>query len=130
MNADERAGAAFAFAAVEVIRSGGWDRFRMTGSIFSSTFDVPPLTDTDGDVLITGHNWNPETGRYESITIDRADPRAWITAEMLNMAVASELDFCTLNGDVLTLRADNRTVIYRIRGYHVQYDAYLMEWPD
>jgi hypothetical protein len=89
-----------------------------------------------------------------SIRIDRADPRILISGELFegwhDSDDSDDSDEVTLRctcescpasspvdpalhcpvGDVVTLRAVNRTVIYRITGYVPRVHAYIGEWPD
>lgn len=62
--------------------------------------------------------------------IDHADPRALISAELIDQVrIRGHLDV-ELAGDLLYLRGLNRTVIYRVLARHPQRLAYCIEWPD
>jgi hypothetical protein len=84
--------------------------------------------DYDGDWFVTGIG--------PDLHIDRADPRVRISGELLEQIRAGNYHpAVTLDGDLLKIRAVNRTVIYRI-GRQVdvhlegQRGTYLAEWPD
>lgn len=67
------------------------------------------------------------------LTIEHADPVTYIAFEILEVIRRSQgLDGypASIDGDLLTLTASNRTVIYRLGEYDSQRHAYLMTWPD
>jgi hypothetical protein len=72
------------------------------------------------------------------LRIVRADPRVLIAAELLDAVNGAgprtawlDLAGCaTYDGDLLKIRAVNRTVIYRIGEYVPLHRAYVGEWPD
>jgi hypothetical protein len=83
------------------------------------------------------------------IYIDRADPRILISGELFEgwhddddnamVELRCTCESCPDSedpalhcpiGDVVTLRAANRTVIYRITGYEPSVHCYIAEWPD
>jgi hypothetical protein len=70
---------------------------------------------------------DPLTG--VKLRVDHADPRIWIAPEVLEGMVPDGWP-ATLNGDVLTIRGVNRTVIYRIGHYLPDQRVYEAEWPD
>jgi hypothetical protein len=78
-----------------------------------------------GECIFTRH-WTDG-----SLTVDRADPRVLIDAEVLDDIrdgrCGPEL---SLRGDVLTIDATNRRVIYRIGEHLMLPDRYVAEWPD
>lgn len=82
----------------------------------------------DEDVVIRGH-WPDGT-----IEILEAPPRTLISGELLDDIALGASPHATLNGNVLTIRAANRTLVYRIVGHHpdpLNYpDTYVAEWPD
>jgi nitric oxide reductase large subunit len=90
------------------------------------------MTRDAGDCILTRHC---SPGR-NSLTVERADPRAWIGADILaeisRLTAADDPRWSSLNDDVLTIRADNRTVVYRVdwTAYDASRDTYLAEWPD
>jgi hypothetical protein len=65
------------------------------------------------------------------IVIKRADPYVRITAELL-VEWQRPNEYVTVVDDVITLRADNRTVVYRLipNDYDPRNDTYGAEWPD
>lgn len=89
-----------------------------------------------------------------TLTVDRADPRMLVSARFLEAIAtgrprAGQVAGITLTGHterierlgqgehypdgpdmVLTINATNRKVIYRIREYRLEPDAYVAEWPD
>ncbi len=83
---------------------------------------------TYGDVVIRVH-WPDET-----LEVIEAAPRALIDDEMLDEIRNGASPHATLAGDILTIHATNRTLIYRIVGRHpdrLNYPhAWVMEWPD
>jgi len=72
----------------------------------------------------------------DRLDVTQADPQARICADLLQEisveTVRGESQWATLDGDVLTIKADNRTVVYRIdyTDWDMNDDSYLMEWPD
>lgn len=63
--------------------------------------------------------------------IDHADPVAWISAEILDEIRSGNYHpDVTVDGDLLTIRGSNRTVIYRIGEKDFGRLRYLMAWPD
>lgn len=90
------------------------------------------MTDSIGELVITR-----TTGPFEdSITITRADPRITVAAEFLDeiqRRVPQRLDgppYAEVDGDFLRIRADNRTVVYRLGDEVPGENAYYAEWPD
>jgi hypothetical protein len=85
-----------------------------------------------GDVVIRGHDW--ADGYYQQIEVLQADPRILISGEFIDDVAIGTHPAVTLAGNVLTIRAANRTVIYRIVGHHPDRlnhpDTYIAEWPD
>ena len=84
--------------------------------------------DRYGDVVIQGH-WPGGT-----IEVIEAPPRALISGELLDELAICDSPYVTLDGNVLTIRAANRTLVYRIVGRHPDWlnhpDVYVIEWPD
>ncbi|MBC6460685.1 hypothetical protein [Actinomadura sp. HBU206391] len=79
-----------------------------------------------------------DVGPPERFTIDRADPRILVSAGVLEeIRNAQPGEFLTfdgrpraeLDGDLLKIYGDNRTVIYRIGEKHDRLN-YVAEWPD
>lgn len=82
--------------------------------------------------------------------IKQADPRAWITTELLAQVrdnpwapqVRNYHPWVTLTppadadrgyrfeGFVMRIEAENQTVVYHLRHYDFARDAYAAEWPD
>jgi hypothetical protein len=81
-----------------------------------------------GDVVVRGH-W-PD----EALEIIEAAPRALIDDDLLTEIRNGASPHATLDGDVLTIRATNRTLVYRIVGKHPDWlnhpRAWVIEWPD
>jgi len=90
--------------------------------------------------------WTRPSGDFEAkhcrcrpgcldVTIVHADPYVHISAELLELIRAGNAaPWAQLNGDILTINATNRTVIYRIGGLILNGPvaglAYEAEWPD
>ena len=75
-----------------------------------------------------------ETGRY-TFHVERADPRVWVSRDLLAEivdAVAESDQWVSLIDDVLTIRATNRTVVYKLdrTQRNPESGAILAEWPD
>jgi hypothetical protein len=79
-----------------------------------------------------------DIGPPERFTIDRADPRVLVSAALLDeIKNARPGEFfafdgrphAELDGDLLKIYGDNRTVIYRIGDKHDRWN-YVAEWPD
>jgi hypothetical protein len=74
--------------------------------------------------------------RGPEVIVTRADPVIRISADLLQQVSIQtergEATHATLHGDVLTLRGDNRTVVYRIdyTDWDAADDSYRAEWPD
>lgn len=68
-----------------------------------------------------------EEGR---LLVLHADPRIWISAELLAELRREAHPDVTLIGDVLTVNAVNRRVVYRLGEYMREADCWLAEWPD
>ncbi|MEO3856212.1 hypothetical protein [Acrocarpospora sp. B8E8] len=70
-----------------------------------------------------------------TLTVERADPRILISAELLNIVRnLDRVDWMhpgvALVGDVLTIDGSNQTVVYRIGEKVPDRYAYYAEWPD
>lgn len=87
-----------------------------------------------GDVVV--RRWTDPETLTDKLFIDRADPISRVSAELLQeisvLTERGEDRWSTLDGDVLTIKADNRTVVYRVdfTSYDAATDSYLMRWPD
>lgn len=86
-----------------------------------------------GEVLISEHR-DPTTGQTR-VRIDRADPRALISSELLEQITDGRcLPWAAVSGDqldVITLADDHgQLFIYRLGQYDVLHNAFEMEWPD
>jgi hypothetical protein len=81
-----------------------------------------------GDVVIRGH-WPTD-----AIEVLEAAPRTLISDQLLTEIRNGASPHATLDGDLLTIRAVNRTVVYRIIGRHPDWlnhpNTWVMEWPD
>lgn len=84
--------------------------------------------------MVTGELWLTrinEEGDDVAVVINLADPLVLINDELLlwwrNGNTAPAL---TLDGDVLTIKALNQTVVYRLTGERDQYGSWFAEWPD
>lgn len=72
----------------------------------------------------------------ESLVIERADPKIWVSCEFLaeiEAGMPTRADgrpYAELDGDLLRINADNRTVVYRLGEHHFELDVYEAEWPD
>lgn len=72
----------------------------------------------------------------DELFVDRADPCVWICGEILDeiatLTAQGVSRWATVDGDVLTIRATNRTVVYRVDfdSYDPDNNWYLAQWPD
>ena len=88
------------------------------------------MNDPDGygDVVLQRH-YDPD-----ELHVVEAAPRTLISGEMLDDIALGASPYASLDGNVLTIRATNRTVVYRIVGHHPDRlnrpDVYVAEWPD
>jgi hypothetical protein len=71
------------------------------------------------------------------VEIVHAEPRALFSGELLRRVRRGEaLPFTEVSpgrvriGSVVTIRAHDRNVIYRLTEYNEQWDVYAGEWPD
>jgi hypothetical protein len=93
------------------------------------------LTEWRGNCIVTRHT-DPEDihGRATTLTVDRADPRILISTELLDEISRGDLEpdgVMTIDDDVVTIRAANRTVVYRLRrDVPTPSDLVAAEWPD
>lgn len=63
--------------------------------------------------------------------VTHADPRIWISAELVaDFRAGCHHPHTRLAGDVLTVDAVNRRVVYVLREYLFAPDCWLAEWPD
>ena len=86
--------------------------------------------DPFGEVVVS-QRWDRDS-REPIIEIQRADPTAALGGDLYRATRAdgSLSRSLTIDGDVVTIKAANRTVIYRIESYDPYRDLYLMRWPD
>ena len=85
--------------------------------------------DRVGHLFVTTHY--DDDGQVADQHIDRADPIIWAAAELIDLLrTRDNHPDGEINGDLLTVRGSNRTVIYRIGEYDPQRQAYLCHWPD
>lgn len=83
----------------------------------------------EGEVILRGSYLR--SGALDELEIIEAAPRALISDELLEEIREGKVSpGITVDGDVLTIRGVNRTVIYRIMGKDPQRHAYILEWPD
>ena len=93
----------------------------------------PESRDTSvGEVLVS--RWHDPMTRQDKVRIDRADPKARISVELVAQIrdVRSKWATCTESG-VLTLSDDfGQRFIYRIDwdSFDVNDQSFSMEWPD
>lgn len=87
-----------------------------------------------GETMMVGDLWLTrinEEGDDVAVVIDHADPLVLINDELLqwwrNGNTAPAL---TISGDVLTIKARNQTVVYRLTGERDSYGSWYAEWPD
>lgn len=73
-------------------------------------------------------------GAENGLRIERADPKVRLDAELLQeisvLTIRDEPRWSSLVDDVLTIRADNRTVVYRIDWTDYDGQSFGAEWPD
>jgi len=80
--------------------------------------------DYDGDCIVR---------RFGDVHLEvlHADPRTLIAKVLLDeIRAGGAHPAVSLVGDVLTIRASNRTVIYRLGEYLPESGCYRAEWPD
>ena len=69
----------------------------------------------------------------DKLTVRQADPMVRITAELVDELErgVTHPDF-TIDGDVITINAANRRVVYRLdrSSYDLFTNTYRMQWPD
>jgi hypothetical protein len=90
------------------------------------------LYSAPGDIVLAEH----DDGRIEVVN---ADPTIWISAQLVELAhddglhpavtVRCEPATCP-TGDVWTIDAVNRRVVYRVGEYLEEPHCYRAEWPD
>lgn len=68
--------------------------------------------------------------RHQHVRITRADPRILIDASVLFAIIANRSPIATYRDGVVTIRAENRTVVYRVGRYLPRWGCYEAEWPD
>jgi hypothetical protein len=70
--------------------------------------------------------------RRVDLYIDHADPRVLVADEVL--AEWRQGNYyhpaLTLDGDLVKIRARNRTVVYRLVEHVPEWRAWIAEWPD
>lgn len=71
------------------------------------------------------------------ITVQRADPRSTITAELMERLRAGTADITAITplrvdvtGNMISIHADNGDWLYQVVGYDAERELYLVEWPD
>lgn len=90
----------------------------------------PAGLDKVGDCVL-GADYGDPDDLHGRLRVDRADPIIWVSAEIVErVRVNDHHPDVTVDGDLLTIRASNRTVIYRIGEYYPQRHCYLLTWPD
>jgi hypothetical protein len=76
------------------------------------------------EALVTG-------SLHADLYIDHADPRVLIADEVLAAwRQGDRHPALTLDGDLVKIRARNRTVVYRLVEHVPQWRAWIAEWPD
>lgn len=68
--------------------------------------------------------------RTDKLYIDHADPVVWVSRELIDDWRRANHPYVEITDDQFTIRASNRTVIYRIGEYDPQRQRYLCHWPD
>jgi hypothetical protein len=72
-------------------------------------------------------------GSLMRLRIDQADPRILITRELLEQMQPPDPDWplpATFDGEIVRIRGENRSVIYRVVRYLPELGCYEAEWPD
>lgn len=83
-----------------------------------------------GDCTISVHYDSPDD-QVGKLRIDRADPLALMSAELLNeLGGGNRHPDCVITDQLLILRGSNRTVVYRIGEYDPQRRAYPLTRVD
>jgi hypothetical protein len=62
--------------------------------------------------------------------IDQADPVIRASKQIIDYARTGDAPWTSMDGDLLRIKAENRTVIYRIGEYLPEIGCYAAEWPD
>lgn len=70
----------------------------------------------------------------EELLVGRADPRVTIVGDVVRKAQSAPSrlhgpPYMEMDGDLLRINGDNRTVVYRLVEYHKDKDVFLAEWP-
>lgn len=90
----------------------------------------PADLDKIGELRIKICGWPRGASRPE-LRIDQADPIILVSAKLLvQLTDPHHHPAATVVGDLLTVQARNRTVIYRIGEYVTDQDSYVCRWPD
>lgn len=80
--------------------------------------------------LVFREERNAFTGKRD-LYIEQADPRILISDYFVDAWRNGFLPpTVTLTGDVVTIQAVNRKVIYRLGEHVAEWHAYVAEWPD
>ena len=88
------------------------------------------LTPEQAEVIDEGEVWVRNVG--DDLDVVRADPRVLISEDLVNAFRVGELQpAVSLDGnDVLRIRVNNRTVIYRLVEHVPAWRAWIAEKPD
>ncbi|MFC9973560.1 hypothetical protein ACFVH6_21965 [Spirillospora sp. NPDC127200] len=75
------------------------------------------------------------TGFDNGLLIPKADPRVKIPRNVVEQLrhASRRVDgrpYAEVDGDLIHINGDDRTVVYRLVGETADGDAYLAEWPD
>lgn len=81
-----------------------------------------------GDLVVRRH-YNPD-GEWPTIEIVRADPKIRISLPMMLELLITENPAVKFDGDILTITATNRNVVYLVGDLDPSTDTYPAEWPD
>jgi hypothetical protein len=84
--------------------------------------------DYDGEFWI---RYQDRAALYPEFSIDRADPKVTIHREVVDgIRRGPHHPDVDLDGDILRIRATNRTVVYQLVLYDRSANCYYAEWPD
>lgn len=85
-----------------------------------------------GEIHLTTHERDADH-EHRWLTIEHADPVILASAIGLDFIRAQDPMWslgARIDGDILKIHAENRTVIYRIMEQAPYRDAYVLRWPD
>lgn len=84
-----------------------------------------------GELVVIQHTPDDEHPSFW-LSIERADPVVRASARLVDQIRAGTelLPGCGIDGDLLRIEADDRTVVYRIMEQVPDRFCYVLRWPD